>query len=176
MATKKRISTSGKVTPKRTSAFAEPAGQLYGLIKNTEPATKRAIEILKPYQRSLRSPSAKLIAIKNGLDSHAISDLIEITGATQMDLAQILNITEPTLRKHIKAGKELNTGLSEHILQLFQLFDKGMDTFGSLEEFKSWLKHESIALSARPVDVLDTMTGINMVMDELIRIDYGITV
>ena len=191
MATKKRISTSGKVIPKREdtgvitnrssgvtniSAFAEPAGQLYGLVKKTEPATKRAIEILKPYQRSLRSPSAKLIAIKKGLDSHAISDLIEITGATQMDLAQILNLTEPTLRKHIKAGKELNTGLSEHILQLFQLFDKGMDTFGSLEEFKNWLKHESIALSARPVDVLDTMTGINMVMDELIRIDYGITV
>ena len=191
MATKKRTSTSGKVTPKkentgvitnrisgvtRSSAFAEPAGQLYGSVEKTEPATKRAIEILKPYQRSLRSLSAKLIAIKKGLAPHAISDLIEITGATQMDLAQILNLTEPTLRKHTKAGKELNTGLSEHILQLFQLFDKGMDTFGSLEEFKSWLKHESIALSARPVDVLDTMTGINMVMDELIRIDYGITV
>ena len=105
-----------------------------------------------------------------------ITDLIEISGATQATVAGILDLTEPTLRKHIKAGKELNTGLSEHILQLFQLFDKGMDTFGSLEEFKNWMAHESIALSARPIEVLDTITGINMVMDELIRIDYGITV
>jgi putative toxin-antitoxin system antitoxin component (TIGR02293 family) len=141
-----------------------------------EPATRRAIELLKPYQASFKSPTAKLKAIKKGLAAHAIRDLIEISGATQMDLAQILDLTEPTLRKHSRVGKELNTGLSEHILQLFQLFDKGMDTFGSLEEFKSWLRHESVALSARPVEVLDTITGINIVMDELIRIDYGITV
>jgi putative toxin-antitoxin system antitoxin component (TIGR02293 family) len=145
-------------------------------VEKSPPATLRAKAILKPYEASFKSPAAKLSAIKNGLEAHAISDLIEITGVTQMDLAKILALTEPTLRKHIKVGKELNTGLSEHILQLFQLFDKGMDTFGSLEEFKSWLVHESIAFSTRPIELLDTITGINMVMDELIRIDYGIMV
>lgn len=160
----------------RTSAVLEHARQLIGVEKYSEPATRRAFEILKPYEASFKSPTAKLTAIKKGLNANAISDLIEITGATQTDLAHILDLTEPTLRKHIKVGNELNTGLSEHILQLFQLFDKGMDTFGSLEEFKDWLGHESIALSVRPIEVLDTITGINMVMDELIRIDYGITV
>jgi len=180
MATKKEgrvdIPAARKSRDNRTSAFVGSARQLLGAEKYAEPATRRAMELLKPYEASFKSPTAKLTAIKKGLEAHAISDLIEITGATQMDLAHILDLTEPTLRKHIKVGKELNTGLSEHILQLFQLFDKGMDTFGSLEEFKSWLRYESIALSARPVEVLDTITGINMVMDELIRIDYGITV
>lgn len=160
----------------KTPAFEEPSAQLVGINRCAEPATIRAFEILKPYEASFKSPTVKLVAIKKGLKAHAISDLIEITGATQMDLAQILDLTEPTLRKHIKARKELNTGLSEHILQLFQLFDKGMDTFGSLDEFKSWLRHESIALSAKPIKILDTITGISMVMDELIRIDYGIMV
>jgi putative toxin-antitoxin system antitoxin component (TIGR02293 family) len=191
MATKKPKPTSGKLSRKgissyvhvagrslatETSASAEPAGEFLAVKRYSGPATRRAIEILKPYEPSYKSARAKLTAIQMGLESHAISDLIEITGATQSDVAQILDLTEPTLRKHIKAGKELNTGLSEHILQLFQLFDKGMDTFGSLEEFKTWLGYESIALSARPMDVLDTITGINMVMDELVRIDYGITV
>ena len=191
MAPKKRISTLGKQSQKegsahipaargsgvtRTSTFVGSAHQLLGAEKYAEQATRRAMELLKPYAASFKSPRAKLTAIKKGLEAHAISDLIEITGATQMDLAHILDLPEPTLKKHIKVGKELNTGLSEHILQLFQLFDKGMDTFGSLVEFKSWLGHESIALLARPVEVLDTITGINMVMDELIRIDYGITV
>lgn len=139
-------------------------------------ATTRAIQILKPYEESFKSPTAKLSAIKKGLEAHAINDLIEITGATQVDLAHILDLTEPTLRKYIKSGKELNTGLSEHIIQLFQLFDKGMDTFGSLEEFKSWLWHESVAFSQRPIELTDTITGINLIMDELIRIDYGIMV
>jgi putative toxin-antitoxin system antitoxin component (TIGR02293 family) len=160
----------------KTFVVEEPTSQLLVGQKYAEPATKKAIKILKPYIASFKSPMAKLTAIKKGLHAHAISDLIELTGATQTDLARILDLTEPTLRKHIKVGKELNTGLSEHILQLFQLFDKGMDTFGSLEEFKAWLWHESIALSAPPIEVLDTITGINMVMDELIRIDYGIMV
>jgi putative toxin-antitoxin system antitoxin component (TIGR02293 family) len=153
-----------------------PAGPRSSFEISLEPATRRAMQVLKSYYPSFRSPAAKLAAIKKGLEAHAISDLLEITGATQTDLANILDLTEPTLRKHIKAGKKLNIGLSEHILQLFQLFDKGMDTFGSLAEFKGWLSHESIALMARPIAVLDTITGINMVMDELIRIDYGIMV
>jgi putative toxin-antitoxin system antitoxin component (TIGR02293 family) len=191
MAAKKRSSTVGKTFQEeattyvqtirgsraaRTPVNAEPASQSTRAGKSLEPATRRAIELLKPYQASFKSPTAKLVAIKKGLAANAIGDLLEISGATQMDLAQILALTEPTLRKHSRVGKELSTGLSEHILQLFQLFDKGMDTFGSLEEFKIWLRHESIALSAQPLEVLDTITGINIVMDELIRIDNGITV
>ncbi|MXV51666.1 DUF2384 domain-containing protein [Pedobacter sp. HMF7647] len=133
-----------------------------------------ASDILEPYVKLYKSPAAKLSAIKTGLKSRAISDLILLTGATQTDLATILDLTEPTLRKHIKAGKELNTGLSEHILQLFELFDKGMDTFGSLDEFKNWLPQHNIGIDARPIDLLDTITGISIVMNELLRIDFGV--
>jgi len=140
----------------------------------TEP-TLQALKIIKPYEKFFTSSKAKLAAIKQGLEPKAIQDLIAITGATQSDAAHILDLTEPTLRKYIKAGKELNTGLSEHIIQLFELFDKGLDTFGSLEEFKNWLPHKNIGINAAPMDLLDTITGINIVMSELIRIDYGVT-
>lgn len=133
-----------------------------------------ALGILSYYEPLFKSPVAKLIAIKKGLESKAITDLIEITGATQTGAAHILDLTEPTLRKHIKAGKELNTGLSEHILQLFELFDKGMDTFGALSEFKNWLQQHNIGINAKPIDLLDTITGINIIMNELLRIDYGV--
>ena len=136
-------------------------------------ATQQAIEILGRYQSLFKSPKAKLTAIKKGLESKAINDLLDLTGATQFDVAQILDLTEPTLRKYIKEGKELNTGLSEHILQLFELFDKGMDTFGSLEEFKSWLPQHNVGIDAKPLELLDTIIGINIVLNELMRIDYG---
>ncbi len=137
--------------------------------------TQEALTLIKPYEKLFTSPKAKHDAIKKGLEPKAIRDLITISGITQTDAAYILDLTEPTLRKYIKAGKELNTGLSEHLIQLFELFDKGMDTFGSLEEFKNWLPHQNIGINAVPMDLLDTLTGINIVMNELIRIDYGVT-
>ena len=131
-------------------------------------------EVLFKYGDYYKSLSAKLQTIKKGLGSNAIVDLIELTGRTQTDVAHILDLTEPTLRKYIRDGRELNTVLSEHILQLFELFEKGIDTFGSLDEFKKWLPYHNIGINAKPIDLLDTLTGINIVMNELVRIDYGI--
>jgi len=134
---------------------------------------QQVAELLVPYTAYFKSPIAKLDAIKRGLQPGAISDLIEVTGATQTDISRWLDITEPTLRKHIQNTKELNLGISEHIIQLFELFDKGLDTFGSLTEFKNWLKHYNTGIDAIPFNILDTITGIGIVMHELIRIDYG---
>jgi len=131
-------------------------------------------EYIVPYESLFKSPLAKLGAIKDGLKANALTDLIHVTGATQIDVARWLDITEPTLRKHIQSTKGLNPGISEHIIQLFELFNKGMDTFGSLNEFKGWLKSYNIGIDAKPFDLLDTITGIGIIMNELIRIDYGV--
>jgi putative toxin-antitoxin system antitoxin component (TIGR02293 family) len=130
--------------------------------------------ILGNYKNDFSSPHSKLVAIKKGLQAQALLDLMFVTGATRVDIAHLLDLTEPTLRKYITAGKELNIGLSEHILQLFELFDKGMDTFGSLDDFKNWLPKHNIGMDAKPIDLLDTITGISIVMNELLRIDYGV--
>ena len=144
-------------------------------IDEPDMAMWKVSDLLVPYNTYFKSPTAKLGAIKKGLQPGAINDLIDITGATQTDVSKWLDITEPTLRKHIQNTKELNLGISEHIIQLFELFDKGLDTFGSLNEFKNWLKHYNVGIDATPYDILDTITGISIVMNELIRIDYGVT-
>ncbi len=137
-------------------------------------ATFMVNDLLVPYETYFKSPIAKLGAIKQGLQAGALTDLLRVTGATQVDIAKWLDITEPTLRKHIQGSRGLNQGLSEHIIQLFELFDKGLDTFGSLDEFKSWLKHYNPGIDAIPFDLLDTITGISIVLTQLIRIDYGV--
>jgi putative toxin-antitoxin system antitoxin component (TIGR02293 family) len=131
-------------------------------------------DLLVPYETYFKSPLAKLGAIKQGLQATSISDLLKVTGATQSDIAKWLHITEPTLRKHLQSPYELNQGLSEHIIQLFELFDKGLDTFGALDEFKGWLKQYNPGIDAIPYDLLDTITGISIVISQLIRIDYGV--
>jgi putative toxin-antitoxin system antitoxin component (TIGR02293 family) len=150
-------------------------GKRYKVYDTEDVPVSYVADLLVPYTTYFRSPIAKLDAIKKGLQPGAINDLIMITGATQTDVSKWLNITEPTLRKHIQNTRELNLGLSEHIIQLFELFNKGLDTFGSLSEFKNWLKHYNTGIDAIPYNILDTITGIGIVINELIRIDYGAT-
>lgn len=133
-----------------------------------------AKELLVPYQTYFESPVNRLSVIKGGLSSSSLKDLLEISGSTRLDIARKLDITEPTLRKHLSNVKDLSTSLSEHVLFLLELYDKGIDTFGSVQEFKNWLPQHNIGIDAKPNDLLDSITGINMVMNELHRIDHGI--
>jgi putative toxin-antitoxin system antitoxin component (TIGR02293 family) len=160
---------------KKTAKYIYEGGKRYKVYDTDETPVSQVSDVLVPYTSYFKSPIAKLDAIKRGLQPGAINDLIEVTGATQTDISKWLDITEPTLRKHIQNTRELNLGISEHIIQLFELFDKGLDTFGSLSEFKNWLKHYNTGIDTIPYDILDTITGIGIVMNELIRIDYGAT-
>jgi putative toxin-antitoxin system antitoxin component (TIGR02293 family) len=131
-------------------------------------------DMLVPYQTYFDSPVNRLQVIKGGLSSKSLDDLLQISGSTRSDMAKNLDLTEPTLRKHLSNPKELSTSLSEHVLFLLELYDKGIDTFGSVEEFKNWLPQHNIGIDAKPNDLLDSITGINIVMNELNRIDHGI--
>lgn len=156
----------------KTKSVLQPPA-VYSEISDCDKPSK-VNDILQPYVKYFKSPLVKWGAIKKGLRSGALSDLLQISGAKQNELSGWLSITEPTLRKFMQDKKALNLGLSEHLIQLFELYDKGIDTFGSVAEFKSWLKHYNIGIDAVPADMLDTITGISIVMNELRRIDYGI--
>jgi putative toxin-antitoxin system antitoxin component (TIGR02293 family) len=166
----------GKVKQHSSEAvFTYEGGKQYKPYNMDDNTPSYVSDLLVPYIAQFKSPMAKLEAIRRGLQPGAINDLMTLTGATQNDVSRWLDITEPTLRKHIQNTRELNLGISEHIIQLFELFNKGLDTFGSLNEFKNWLKHYNIGIDTVPFDLLDTITGISIVMSELVRIDYGVT-
>ncbi len=131
-------------------------------------------EALAPYQTFFESPVNRLKVIKGGLSSKSLKDLLVLSGSTRYDMAKNLDLTEPTLRKHLGNSKHLSTSLSEHVLFLLELYDKGIDTFGSVEEFNKWLPQHNIGIDAKPADLLDSITGINIVVNELNRIDHGI--
>ena len=131
-------------------------------------------EMLMPYQNYFESPVNRLQVIKVGLSSKSLNDLLQISGSTRFDMAKNLDLTEPTLRKHLNNPKELSTSLSEHVLFLLELYNKGIDTFGSIDNFKNWLPQHNIGIDAKPSDLLDSITGINIVINELNRIDHGV--
>lgn len=136
-----------------------------------EPAV--AYQSLRRFQDSYGRPEAKLRVIRAGLDAQALQDFIRMFNGTQEDVARLLNISDKTLRTYIRESKTLDIGISEHLLQLFELFDKGAEVFGDMEQFRKWLLVHNIGLGEAPMALLDSIIGIECVMDELIRIAYG---
>ena len=64
---------------------------------------------------------------------------------------------------------------SEKILQIEMLYKRGEDVFGSSENFLIWLQSENIALGkTKPQDLLGSVFGISLLMDELTRIEHGV--
>ena len=136
-------------------------------------ASSRAEEAIASYHALVGNPHAQLKVIRNGLPAKALSDIILLSGSSQADVAIMLRMSEKTLRSYIKEEKKLDMGVSEHLLQLFKLFDKGIEVIGSLDEFKKWLQNSNIGLAVKPFNLLDSLTGIELVQEELIRIEFG---
>ena len=56
-----------------------------------------------------------------------------------------------------------------------QVLSKATEVFGSRAHAKAWMERPALALdNARPIDLLDSPQGVDLVMDLLIRLEYGV--
>jgi len=62
---------------------------------------------------------------------------------------------------------------SEKLLHNTQVLLKGVEVFGDVPPLNNWLRKFNPFLDARPIDLLGTVTGSEMVLDELIRLQEG---
>jgi|SRR5690606_6682320 len=91
--------------------------------------------------------------------------------------ANILGVTKRTLERYQEGNKTFRSQQSERIVQISQLYNKGLDVFGASEKLKNWLQTKNVSLgNVTPLSLLDTTIGINLVKDELVRIEHGVFV
>ncbi|HEY4785254.1 MAG TPA: MbcA/ParS/Xre antitoxin family protein, partial [Bacteroidales bacterium] len=63
---------------------------------------------------------------------------------------------------------------SEKALLISNLYGKGSQLFGSIDNFKEWMDTSNIALgNVKPKEYLDTFSGIEYLTEELGRIEHG---
>ena len=133
-----------------------------------------ALQKISVYQKFYKSDVVLIAAAKAGVSSHAISDLMGLSGKQVDEIASLLYVTTRTVRNYQHENKKLPVLQSEQLLKLYALYDKGIETFGSADAFNGWLSKSAYGLSNEiPNNLLLTSTGIKMVMDELIRIQHG---
>ena len=89
--------------------------------------------------------------------------------------SSFLHISERTMQRYKREKRTLDALLSEKFLEIALLFNKGTGVFGNTEKFNSWIETENLAMGKiKPKMLLDSSFGINLLKDELTRIEYGV--
>jgi putative toxin-antitoxin system antitoxin component (TIGR02293 family) len=128
---------------------------------------------VKPFS-DVENVSDFINCIREGVPKQALDNLIDITGITTNEISGIIRTSDRTLRRYT-AKQKLNAEQSERVIELAKLYSRGEEVFGSLDAFKEWMNSTVMALgNKKPKEFLDTSLGIEMLMDELGRIEQGI--
>lgn len=131
-------------------------------------------ETMVHYQSMYANDIALLTHSKKGLNAKAALDFISVSGFSYQEFQEIFNTTVKTIQNYVIQDMKLDAALSEKLLKSFALFNKGIELFGSPRAFHDWLNTSAYGLGNQiPYNLMDTITGISLVEEELIRIEYG---
>ncbi len=114
---------------------------------------------------------------RSGVSSHRFFGLADFTGLTREWLAtEFLGLSLKTLQRYAQEAKLLTPREGEAVLKLEALYKKGIEVFGGRDDFNKWLGMPAYGLGGQvPLELLSMSTGIDMVMEELVRIEFGAT-
>jgi putative toxin-antitoxin system antitoxin component (TIGR02293 family) len=78
-------------------------------------------------------------------------------------------------RKKDMPAKLLSQEQSGRTWKFAEILARATEVFGSQQEAEEWLERPAIGLEQRrPIDLLATPAGVELVEDLLVRIDYGV--
>jgi putative toxin-antitoxin system antitoxin component (TIGR02293 family) len=113
--------------------------------------------------------------IREGIKYALFISLAEKSPFSLSEWSGFLHISERTMQRYKKEKKSFDPIYSEKILEVTLLYKFGIEVFGSNEKFNAWLETKNIVLGGvKPKAMLDNTFGINLVKDELTRIEYGV--
>ena len=132
----------------------------------------------------LLSDTSRNINIKNsfdyielsrkGLTFSQLKNILKYTNLTVKDLPKIISISERQLSRY-KDEQILRRDISDQMIQITKLYSKGYEIFEDESHFQEWMNSEIQGLGfEKPLYLLDTSMGIQIVINELGRLEHGI--
>lgn len=138
---------------------------------------KEAISALQSAGRDFNAMGTGYDAVKlarQGLPKRILLSFAKTISITIQELANVMHISERTLQRY-DDDAIIKTEYSEKVIELARLYKRGEDVFGSMKNFKIWMKTPSLIFNGEsPMALLDTSAGFDMVFTELGRIEHGI--
>lgn len=111
---------------------------------------------------------------RNGLPKRILLTLAKKISITIQELANIMHISERTLQRY-EDDAIVKSEYAEKAVELARLYTRGEEVFGSMDNFKTWMKLPNhIFNNEAPLSLLDNSFGFDMIFNELGRIEHGI--
>ncbi|MFU8813380.1 MAG: antitoxin Xre/MbcA/ParS toxin-binding domain-containing protein [Balneolaceae bacterium] len=137
-------------------------------------ASSRVQQVAVKYRVHEENAFTLINRAQNGLPVSAFHDLIGISGLSNEELAGLLDLSYKTIQRYQKDGKKLSALNSEQLLKMIVLWQKAEEVFGDLASFTRWLRKPAVGLGNRvPMPFLQTSGGIDLIREELLRIEHG---
>jgi putative toxin-antitoxin system antitoxin component (TIGR02293 family) len=113
--------------------------------------------------------------VRKGIGYNSFTNAVKNVPLTLKEWSGILDLSERTLQRYKKDKRAFDTLQSEKIVQVTLLIRFGRDVFGDEKKFNLWLNTENLSIgNIKPKEMLDSSFGIDLLKDELTRIENGI--
>ena len=105
---------------------------------------------------------------------HLVSNFVTLQWAVYVELAMGMSLRTYQRRKEVPA-ELLSQEQSGRTWKFAEILSRATDVLGSQEEAELWLERPAIGLDQRrPIELLATPAGVELVEDHLTRLEYGV--
>ena len=128
----------------------------------------------KVLHKNIQSQMDLIELSHKGIPKNALVNLAKYLSFTMNQIASLLSVTERTIQRYTPQ-QHFNGVVSEQILHIAFVAAKGTEVFGAKKKLLSWMNHPNKALANKtPMSLLSSRFGVEMVLDELGRMEHGV--
>lgn len=129
----------------------------------------------KNVRTKIESPFDFITIASKGVSVNIIVNFRNHFNIPRAFLAELLNVSEPTIYRWIRGNKKLDKNYSVQIFELADLFLYGTEVFEDQHAFFKWLELPNTALGGlEPKELSEVPGGVAKVRELLGRIDHGV--
>lgn len=109
-----------------------------------------------------------------GITKNAVSHLANYLSLSWKQVADLLPVTERTLQRY-SSGQHFNLAVSEQVLHIAEVIAKGTEVFKDKDRLIVWLNTpHKVFYGKTPFTMLSSHFGMELVLEELGRIEFGV--
>lgn len=130
-------------------------------------------------RRTMQTPLDAHDALERGLPSAALVYMVErlrSLGSNPDSLEKAVGMSLRTFQRRREAGaKPLTLEQGARTWKFAEILTKATEVFGSQQEAERWMEQPATALEQRrPIDLMTTPAGVELVENLLVRLEYGV--
>ena len=127
------------------------------------------------YSDFLSNRLAIILVIREGVPYSLFNLIRNQSPFSENDWSIFLDISTKSLLRYKQTLRQFKSLQSEKIIEMAEVTNIGLDTFGDMDKFKLWLDTPNFSLgNLKPMELLKDSYGKEMVVGELTRINHGI--